>query len=332
MRLTVAIIYNQPDQGRYFSMGENRAVEGVLDEVKAVHQALVGKGHTATRVGLCPPLGAVVSSLRQLRADVVFNLFEGFDGSPETEALVARALSDVGLPFTGCPGEALALGLDKGRAKGLLAKAGIDTPRFQVLGPEGVGNFDLEYPCIVKPLNEDASHGLNEDSIVHNMASLREQVQRVSRLFGGHALVEEFVDGREFNATVLGNKEPVVLPPSEIEYSLPAGKPRLLTYAAKWEPDNDYCHHTKAVCPANVDSELGSRLRKTARDVFLAFGCRGYARVDMRLDSQGNVMVLEVNPNPDISPDAGAAKQARAAGMEYDDFVEKILMLALEKV
>jgi D-alanine-D-alanine ligase len=190
--------------------------------------------------------------------------------------------------------------------------------------------FDLRLPCIVKPRGEDASHGLSEENVVFDRASLREQVERVSSLYGGIALVEEFIDGREFNATVLGNREPFVLPPSEIVYSLPPGRPRLLTYASKWDPEDVYYTGTKPVCPAPLSSEQMQALADTASRSFRALECRGYARVDMRLDTDRVFNVLEVNPNPDISPGAGASIQAKAAGMDYPQFIERIVALAIE--
>ncbi len=107
--------------------------------------------------------------------------------------------------------------------------------------------------------------------------------------------------------------------------------PRVLTFAAKWEPDTVYFQGTKAVCPAEIDDEVRRQIASTAREVFGLIGCRGYARVDMRMGRDRRLRVLEVNPNPDISPDAGAARQARAAGMDYSQFIEKLALLALER-
>jgi len=311
-------------------MGEEKAVLGVLDEVTAVHKALDGLGYSVTLVPLLPPLEQARAKLKTLEADLVFNLFEGFAGTPETEALVADILSEQGVPYTGCPGTALALCLDKAKTKALLKASGIETPSYQVLTPETLSRFQLGYPCIVKPCAEDASHGLSEKGVVDDFASLEKQVALVSMSFGGKALVEEFIEGRELNATVLGNRKLTVMPISEIVYSLPPVMPRILTFAAKWEPDSIYFQGTKSVCPAKIEDDEMQRIAKTAKAVFRLVGCRGYARVDMRLDPEGRLYVLEVNPNPDISPDYGAARQAEAAGMRYDQFIEQIVLFALE--
>ena len=264
-------------------------------------------------------------------ADLVFNLFEGFCGQPETEALVPEYLENIGIPFTGCPDKALGLCLDKAKVKVLLQAAGIPTPDFQLLNPETLQTFQLGYPCIVKPRSEDASHGLSDRSVAYDFASLKEQVANISNFYGGQALVEEFINGREFNLTVLGNSKCTALPVSEIDYSLPPVMPRILTFAAKWEPDSLYFQGTKVICPAKIEAENRERITGTALEAFRLLGCRGYARVDMRLDEKGRLHVIEVNSNPDISPGSGAVRQAEAAGMTYTQFIDKIVQLALKK-
>ena len=328
MRRRVAIVYNQPQKSRYDERGEQAAVTGVLEAVEAVHDALLGLGYGVVKVPLMPPLHRARQRLSILEADLVFNLFEGFAGHPETEAEIAEILSALGVPFTGCPAGALKLALDKARTKAVLKNSGINTPDFQLLRPETLSGFRLVYPCIVKPRREDASHGLSSKNVVTDFASLEEQVTAVSRYYGGQALVEHFIEGREFNVTVLGD---TVLPVSEIDYSLPKDVPCLLTFAAKWQPDSPYFQGTKVVCPAEIGVEEQENIVQAALKVFGLLGCRGYARVDMRLDEMGQLNVIEVNPNPDISPGSGSVRQAEAAGMSYPQFIEKIVKLALEK-
>lgn len=328
--MRVAIVYNEPERDRYSAMGEEKAVLGVLEEVTSVQKALEELEYSPFQVPLAPPLAKCRDRLRAIEADLIFNLFEGFAGSPETEAELAGFLAELGIPFTGCPAPALALALDKPRTKDLLLKAGIRTPAYQLLTPAALSSFRLRFPCIVKPGGEDASHGLTESSVVSDFASLKGEVERVSRLFGGRALVEEFIDGREFNATVLGSGE-YVLPAAEIIYTVPPSKPRILTFASKWEPQDIYFHNTNSRCPADISDELEEQITDTARAAFQLIIPGGYARVDMRLDSRERVNVLEINPNPDISPGAGAARQARAAGLTYPQFIQKICRIARER-
>ncbi len=327
----IAVLYNEPQPGRYREMGEFKAELGVMDEVKAVGQALAELNYSSVFVPLLPPLEKVKKLLESLDVRLVFNLFEGFDGSPRTEAQVAGLLDELKYKFTGCPAAALDLALDKARTKDLMLKAGICTPGYQVLTACTLSSFELAFPCIVKPMAEDASHGISEKSVVYNHAELEEQVSKMCALFGGSVMVEEFLDGREFNTTVIGNERLSLLAISEIVYTLPPGKPRILTFEAKWEEDSPYFSNTKAVCPARIKVKERSEITRIAKEAFKLTGCRGYARVDLRQDWQRNFHVLEVNPNPDISPGSGAALQAAAAGMNYSQFIEKIVEFAVKR-
>jgi D-alanine-D-alanine ligase len=328
--MKIAVIHNEPERDRYQAMGESKAELGVLDAVKAVSQALDDLGYSYILMPLRPPLKSVSIKLQALQVDLIFNLFEGFDGCPETEGQVAQMLTERKIPFTGCPAPALALALDKALTRKLLENSGVPVPRYQILNPDNTAEFHLGYPCIVKPLTEDASHGISEESVVFSFSSLEKQVRKVCALFGGRAMVEEFLDGREFNTTVMGNKRLTVLAISEIVYSLPPDKPRILTFESKWEENSIYYKNTRAVCPAQINFEEQSIIGKIARQVFRLVGCRSYARIDFRQDKAGNFRVLEVNPNPDITPDTGAALQAEVAGLTYSRFVEKIVRLALK--
>ncbi len=330
MRSKIAVLYNEPETSRYDQAGEFQAVVGVLEAVNAVHKALLELGHRVIRVPLLPPESQLRGTIECLSVDLIFNLFEGFCGLPDTEALVPEIADDLGLKYTGCPAPALRLALDKARTKSALIGSGIDTPRFQVLRPDTSGGFSLRFPCIVKPVAEDASHGLTEESVVRDRTALQRQIERISGLYGGEALVEEFIDGREYNATVMGGKEPYALPVSEIVYTLPPEMPPILTYAAKWQPGTVYFTATNNVCPAPVSPAEQEIITRAALAAFrLIVGSRGYARVDMRQGRDGKLYILEVNPNPDISPGAGAVRQAQARGLSYTDFIGSIVELAL---
>ncbi len=329
MCMRIALVYNEPQKSRHEAVGEYNAVLAVLEAVDAVHQALLKLDFDVTLVSLVPPLEQAEKELRDLDTDLVFNLFEGFCDYPETEAVVPEILSELGIPFTGCPGPVLRLALDKAKTKLILKAAGIKTPDFQLLNSETMSTFRLGYPCIVKPRCDDASNGLSAESVVNDFSSLERQVSVICDSHGGNALVAKFLPGREFNATVMGNSEFTVLPVSEIVYSLPPGMPEILTFDAKWEDDSPYFEGTKPVCPAEIKAEEQQRIAETITTVYRLLGCQGYARADMRLDHEGQLNVIEVNPNPDISPGTGAARQAEAAGMTYTQFIGKIVQLAL---
>jgi D-alanine-D-alanine ligase len=162
----------------------------------------------------------------------------------------------------------------------------------------------VKFPAIVKPRFEDASLGMDRNSVVDDVAGLRKRVAKIVREFGS-AIVEEYVDGREFNVAVMGDR---VLAVSEIQFS--PGLPKIVTYAGKWDPKSSDYRGTVPVCPADAPPEVESIALSAVREL----GCRGYARVDLRMDLSGRIFVLEVNPNPDLSCDAGMARSAKAAG------------------
>ncbi len=330
MRGEITVIYNVPDLNACNSELEKKAAFRIFSDMSAVRQALQKIGFNTSCLPLKPPLQEAIRRLESIRADLIFNLFEGFESQPETEAIIADFLPRLGIPYTGCPGTALFLAMDKAEVKARLQSVGINTPRYQVLQPMTLHLFALDFPCIVKPRSEHGSLGITKESVVYDFASLEKQVKIVSERFRGEALVEEFVEGREFNITILGTHPPTTLPISEIIYSLPPGMPPILTFAAKWDPQSLYFRHTTVLCPADVDNKLEQNITAIARVSHKVLGNRGYARVDLRLDQNGQLKVLELNPNPDISPDSGAALQARTAGMEYEQFIEKLVQLALE--
>lgn len=331
MPKSVAIVYNEPRPSRYDKNKETKAITGVLPCVEAVHQALLKLKYCVTVIPLSPPPEDVRETLKSLEASLVFNLFEGFPGEPETEALVPEFLSAMGISYTGCSAETLRKALDKFGVKKSLRAAGIPTPDFQMLNPQKIHLFRLNFPCIVKPSREDASHGITPESVVNDVPSLQQRVKTIYENFGNQAIVEEFINGREFNVTVLGSSHSEVLPASEIIYTLPAEMPPVLTYEAKWEPDSTYYRNTQVVCPAKITGKERESIGKTALAAYRLLNCVGYARVDMRRNGGVKLNVIEINPNPDISPGAGVARQAAAAGISYEKLIDKIIKLGLER-
>jgi D-alanine-D-alanine ligase len=300
--------------------------------VRTIKEILDSAGHTVAVHGLVPPLSTAQSVLGQLQADLVFNLFEGFDGQPETEWMLARGLESRGFTFTGASSNVLALCQDKGKTKRLLVSRGLPTPDYQLLCSERLEDFHLSLPVIVKPTREDASHGLSCLSVVQNLNALEQQVISIQRQYGGPVLVESFIPGREFNIGVLGGPAPRALPVSEIVYSPHLLAPRILTFAAKWSPEDPAYQSSLPQCPAQVAINLQRKLEQLALAAYVAVGSPPYARVDLRCDEQEQPYILEVNPNPDLSPEAGLALQARAAGLSYREVINTIVNLSVSSV
>lgn len=262
---------------------------------------------------------------------VVFNLGEGIEGRLFEGARIAWALEAMGYRFTGSSGNALALTTHKALTKQKLVEAGLATPRWWVMrDPEDVDGQGFSFPLIVKPVAEDASLGIGPEAIVHDVDALRRRVAFVVDCYRQAALVEEFIPGREFNISIWG-PEPDVLPLYEIDFSdIRDPFSRIVSFAAKWEVDSFDYNHTPGVCPAKVNPALGERIRETALGAWKLFECEGYARVDIRVDSDEIPYVIEVNCNPDLSSDAGFYKAARTAGFSYQRMVERILQMVYE--
>ena len=190
-------------------------------------------------------------------------------------------------------------------------------------------DFTLKFPVIVKLLREDASIGISEFSVANDFDSALNRIKYLLENYKQEILVEEYIDGRELNVSILGGK---VLPISEITFDgLPKAFPKIVTYEAKWSPESIYYKNTIPKCPAIISDNIRERIEKTALEAFNAMDCRDYARVDVRLSKRNVPYVIEVNPNPDISPDAGFVRSAQAAGYSYSELLKLIASFALKR-
>jgi D-alanine-D-alanine ligase len=209
--------------------------------------------------------------------------------------------------------------------KAILNSYGLQTPRcFLITSSNQIS--EVEFPLIVKPNNEDGSLGVGINAVVFNKKELHDRVERIVDNYEQAALVEEYIDGREFNIAIYDNSEPKALPASEIDFSkMPSGAPHICSYEAKWYEDSVLFIGTPPICPARIDSSLVEKLQQDALKAFRVLGCRDYARVDFRVSDDGTSFLLEVNPNPDISKSAGYARALAAAGIHYKDFWKTII-------
>jgi D-alanine-D-alanine ligase len=238
------------------------------------------------------------------------------------------------IPYTGAGPLALGTALNKPRVKDILTAHGIRTPRSQVFLPTGKLTVDpgMKFPLFVKPAGEDASVGISDESVVYSPSELRKQIRYIFEEFQQPALVEQYIDGRELNVAILGNKPPVAMPISEIDFSgLTAGMHKIVSYEAKWMHGTVAYEGTRGICPAVLPAAVEARVRGIALRCFELIGCRDYARVDFRLSKDNVPYVLEVNPNPDISDDAGFARSARAHGLTFSETIGRIVEAALQR-
>lgn len=301
------------------------AEQGAAHEAEAVASALSVLGHHAIIVPFGDDPEAFLSKLNVSRPDLIVNICEGVWGDSHREMHAAALLELTGVPVTGSGPLALGITQDKLRTKELLLANHLPTPRHCVARrDEPLPKTALIWPLIVKPRSEDASQGITAASVVNNLPALQQQVAYIHRTYGQDALVEEFIQGREINAAILGNGcEALVLPLSEIRFD-PALPQPIVSFAGKWLEETDDYLGTMPTCPAELPEADVMAVKAVALAAFHTLGCRDYARVDIRLHD-GIPYILEVNANPDISPGAGLARSARAYGLNYPDLIGSII-------
>jgi D-alanine-D-alanine ligase len=274
----------------------------------------------------------IINKLNSFFPDIIFNFVESVEGISNYEYCNVGLFELLGFQYTGNTPACLGNCLDKERAKNILRSFNIDTPDSVVINKSNKileKDFKLKYPVILKLLTEDASIGISEYSVVYNLHDLVKHVEFLSSTYNQDILAEEYIDGRELNIAVLGNK---VLPISEITFdSLPEGLPKIVTYDGKWIEKSIYYENTIPKCPAQLDLKVKKDIETIALSAFEALGCRDYARVDIRLNKNNKPYVIEVNPNPDISEDSGFARAAAANGLNYVDLLCSIANFALER-
>lgn len=304
--------------------------ESVLSRLSAVQQALISSGYPVQSLEAQGDLAALLKKIRVSKTDLVFNLCEEFLGRTRLEMNIAALLELLDIPFTGSSALALGLSQDKGKTKSLLAHQGLPTPAYCVWQP-GMDRLlsELRFPLIIKPLREDASLGIDNEAFIPDEKTLKQRVQKIYRGYGQPVLVEEYIDGRELNVSILGNESPQALPISEIDFSsMPPGLPRICSYAAKWVENSPEFSSTVPRCPASLSSPLEKKVKEVSLAAYRIMECRDYARVDIRLSPQGIPYVLEVNANPDISQDAGMTRSAKTAGFTYTEFIARIVEIS----
>ncbi len=309
---------------------------GVLAEVQAVSEALdaLKIAHRAVGVRQFADLPAVLSAADE---SVVFNLIEGFWSDPGQAVHIPTVVASFGKACTGNDTQGMLLSLDKWLSKTLLAAAGLPTPKGLLVPPgrsiPAKGLFDG--PWIVKPVQTDASEGIDKTSVVHARGkALQGAVRRIHDRFGQSALIEQFIEGRELNISVISRKgDAEVLPPAEIDFiAFEAGRPRIVGYEAKWLEDSFEFIHTPRIIPAPLPKRLTQEIRDLAIAACRTLSCLDYCRVDFRLDKNDRPCILEVNANPDISPDAGFAAALTAAGISYKSFVKLCIDNAVRRL
>jgi D-alanine-D-alanine ligase len=273
-------------------------------------------------------------SLSRCDADLLFNLTESFDGDDTKEMNVVAYVDLLGLRYTGAGPHAIILSQDKAIAKKIFGFHGIKTPFFATSYRGRIEHcHDISFPLIVKPSWEDGSIGIDAGAVVTNIKEMMERVQYIQDEFDSPALIEEYIEGREIYAGILGSYERAqVLPLVELDLSkLPEGTPRIASYDVKFEKNTDAYKLTKSAIAENLDDETRKRLEDTALAAYRALKLRDYGRIDMRLAPNGDVYVIEANPNPWLASRQEFAMAAKASGLSYTELIGAIVDLAMSR-
>jgi D-alanine-D-alanine ligase len=292
-------------------------------------------GHEVQPLGLYDDLTPLRQAIQNFKPNIVFNLLEEFRGETMLDQNVVSYLELVKVPYTGCNPRGLMIARDKALSKKILHYHRIRIPRFAVV-PAGRKlrrkPARLEYPLIVKSQVEQASFGIAEASLVNNDEKLAERIEFMHANVGTSLILEQYVDGRELYVGVMGNTRLQVLPVWELEMrGLRSDAPRIATRQVKWNPKFQERRGIEIGPARDLPPEVERLLVKTTKRLYRLLQLSGYARVDFRLDAKGRPYFLEANPNADIGYGAEFAEAAKAAGIDYETLLDRILAIGLRK-
>lgn len=328
----VAVIYNT-DYDAELTAKEGVDVSAVELSARAVCGAVADYGLESELIGVHgEDLDALFRRLSDDPPQLVFNLCESLCGDVRNEPLLPTMLDMLGIPYTGTGPLALGMCLHKDRTKDVLHTRRVPTPAHRVIHSERDLDdpLDLEYPFFLKLVHEDASIGIEAANVVNDAEQLRARARAMLAKYKQPVLAERYIAGREVNVTVWGDPDELgILPLHEISFAdMPDDRPHIVSYAAKWDEDHVDYEGTKPVPMKNLTDELERAITEVATAAFTAMGLRDFARVDLRIDGDGQPWVIDVNPNCDLSPDAGVARAARFAGVEYPQLIGRICEIA----
>lgn len=331
-KLTIGFTYNIEKKPVGGERIDKYAEFDSLDTIDHIQRALGSSGHEVL------PIEADQNAWMKLlgtKFDVIFNIAEGLQNTEDRESIFPAIFEFLEIPYVASGPLCLAITLDKPVAKKIWLQNGIPTPKFQIIRTiEALNNLELKFPILVKPSHEGTSKGIFNDSYVTSEDRLRHQVQKILDEYNQPVIIEEFIDGREFTVTVIGNKEPYeILPPVEISFE---GLPKEAIPFCSYEVKTIWDDPKSTVCPADITPAQEQKLKSTALRAYQAVNTRDFGRVDMRLDKQDNPYVIEINPLPGMSysPEVNHSmiKAAKASGYEYNQFIIRLLNEGLKRL
>lgn len=311
------IIYNEPREGALADELD------VLDQVAHIEKHLIELGISVYRKGITENFMSEIALLANEKPDFVFNLVESINNKGELIYFVPALLNLYSIPYSGNSLESIFLTTNKTICSNSMKKAGINNPGSYLASQFKSLKDGRKY--IVKPIWEDGSLGITSESVFECKPGFEEKLKGLD---DSHWFIEDFIDGREFNISILaGNDGPEVLPPAEIVFvNYDADRPRIIDFKAKWEMDSFEYINTVREFPGNkLNSKLVASLKEAALSCWHLFDLKGYVRVDVRTDSNDNVFVIEINGNPCISPDGGFVAATREAGYPFTQVLQRII-------
>ncbi|MDP2854020.1 MAG: hypothetical protein Q8O28_07210 [Smithellaceae bacterium] len=304
-----------------------------LRQAETIAQAMVSLGYEPVMLPFVMDLNVTIAKLRSLQPYVVFNLVETLAGRGSMIYFATALLDFLRLPYTGCRTDAMFLTSNKPLTKKMLHAEGIATPPWLTADGIAVGHAVTD-TYILKASWEDASVGLDDASILRtdNREMLLDALKKRKQKLGMDCFAEAYIDGREFNIALLASDQGIrILPAAEMLFQdYPPDKLKLLDYRAKWVEDSfEYDNTRRTLDIPSQDADLVNRLRDIALNCWYLFGLRGYARVDFRIDQNGQPWVLEINANPCLSLEAGFAAALERASIKYSEAIDDIIHDAL---
>ncbi|HVE73367.1 MAG TPA: D-alanine--D-alanine ligase [Thermoanaerobaculia bacterium] len=301
-------------------------------DIEAISDALRELGHEPSKLAI-DGRPQTLTRVRNTQADLFFNLVESYAGDDTMEMHFAAYLDLVGKRYTGAGPQGSFLAMDKSVAKMIIRYHELYTPYSAVVNEGRVEHAqDIKFPVIVKPASEDASKGIDATSVVTSLKELLEKIHYVQKEFETAVLLEEYIEGREIYAAILGNEKPEALPPVELDLSkLPDGMPRIAGYEVKFDVTTEAYKKTKSAPARDLSEETVELIQQTALTAYRALKLRDYGRIDLRLAENGRVYVLEANPNPWLDPAAEFAMAAKESGRSYTQTIGEIVELAMRR-
>jgi D-alanine-D-alanine ligase len=337
-KLKIIVLYDRvlvDESEEQAASAEKAPVVRTLDKKEVeeeVAETLTKLGHEPIMHELDGTTKSLIA-LTRIDCDLVFNLCESFADDDTADFKIAAFLELIGKKYTGSGTHGLMLAQDKAIAKKIFAFHGVHTPVF-AKSFRGRLDFshDLQFPVIVKPAREDGSIGIEFSAVVSSIRELMERMDWLHANFNSPVLIEEYVEGRELYVGIIGNDKPDALPVVELDLSkLPDGTPRIASAEVKWGKGTAAYRDTKSAIATDLPEESVMTLQQTAIAAYQALELRDYGRVDMRLQADGRVHVIEVNPNPWLSSKAEFAMAAKKSGRTYPQLVEEIVELAMAR-